>query len=64
MVLVVHGDVFTALGTVRGLDLYEKGMKAAFDAKLRGRLGTEPGNLREIKILIRVLRVRDHRFAC
>ena len=56
-VLVVHGDDFTALGNDHGLDRYEAGMKAAFDIKLRGRLGSSPGDTQEIKILNRILRV-------
>ena len=55
--LVVHGDDFTALGTEEALSKYERGMCAAFDVELRGRLGMGPKDLKEIKVLNRVLRV-------
>ena len=56
---MVHGDDFTALGTRHGLDLYEAGMKSAFDVKLRGRIGTLPGDIKELKIMNRILRLND-----
>ena len=36
VVVVVHGDGFTALCTSQGLDLYEAGMNKAFAVKSRG----------------------------
>ena len=55
--LVVHGDDFTALGSDDGLDKYEKGMLRAFECDIRGRLGPEAKDAKEIKILNRSLRV-------
>ena len=55
--LVVHGDDFTALGTDAALNKYEQGMVSAFDVELRGRLGTGGKDLKEVKILNRMLRV-------
>ena len=60
---VVHGGDFTALGTDHGLHLYEAGMLAASDCKLRGRIGAGKDDLHEIKILNRVLRVTKHGLA-
>ena len=47
--LVVHGDDFTALGPDWGLDKYEKGMHAAFDVELRGRVGVEDMTSKNIR---------------
>ena len=55
--VVVHGDDFTALGTDEALDLYEAGMKKAFEIKIRGRLGTDEKDDKEIRILNRILRI-------
>ena len=55
--LVVHGDDFTALGTGDALNTYEQGMLKAFDCDVRGRLGPEAQDAKEIKILNRFLRV-------
>ena len=57
--VVVHGDDFTALGTATALDLYEAGMSKAFEVKLRGRMGPEPNDLKEIQILNRIVRYND-----
>ena len=54
---VVHGDDFTALGAAKGLDLYETAMAHAFEIKLKGRLGLEPGDLREMRVLNRIVRI-------
>ena len=37
--VVVHGDVFTALGTDADLDFYEKKLAEHFEIKIRGRIG-------------------------
>ena len=55
--VVVHGDDFTALGTDSALDTYEKELMRCFDVKLRGRLGEGPEDLREIRVLNRIVRV-------
>ena len=55
--VVVHGDDFTALGTSTSLDEHERGLQECFDVKLRGRLGEDDGDLREIRVLNRILRV-------
>lgn len=57
--VVCHGDDFTALGTNWGLDQYERGMLKCFDCELRGRLGSDPEDMKEVKILNRILRVTD-----
>ena len=55
--VVVHGDDFSALGTDEALDRYEAGLQKSFDCKLRGRLGEEPGDLKEIRMLNRIIRI-------
>ena len=55
--VVVHGDDFTALGTDEALDLYEAGLKKAFGCKIRGRLGTDVKDSKEIRILNRIVRI-------
>ena len=57
--VVVHGDDFTALGTSEGLDLYETGMCAAFECKLKGRLGTGPEDFKEMRVLNRIVRITE-----
>ena len=57
--MVVHGDDFTALGDDAGLIRYEAGLLKSFDLKLRGRLGHGPDDLREIRLLNRVIRLDD-----
>ena len=54
--VVHHGDDFTATGNDRQLDWFEKMLKDSFDVKLRGRLGSGPKDLQEIRILNRVAR--------
>ena len=54
--VVVHGDDFTALGTDEALDWYTKVLEAAFQIKVRGRLGVGT-DMQEIKILNRVVRI-------
>ena len=58
--VVVHGDDFTALGTPQSLDLYEAGMCKAFECKLKGRLGRRDSDLKEMRMLNRIVRIDDH----
>ena len=62
--LVVHGDDFSALGTDKGLDLWEKGMATAFEVKLKGRLGPDKQDCKELRVLNRILRMTDKGVAC
>ena len=55
--VVVHGDDFTALGTDVGLDAYEKSMAEHFECKFKGRLGHGPNDLREMRVLNRIVRI-------
>ena len=55
--VVVHGDDFTALGTDEALDKYEAGLCKSFECKMRGRLGSEPKDLKEIRMLNRIVRI-------
>ena len=47
--VVVHGDDFTALGTDEALERYEQGLAAQFECKAKGRLGSEPKDLKEMR---------------
>ena len=51
----VHGDDFTFLGYDEDLDMLESLMKGWFDLKVRGRLGPDPGDDKDITILGRHL---------
>ena len=55
--VVVHGDDFTALGTPTGLNLYEAGMQKVFECKLKGRLGEDASDLKEMRVLNRIVRI-------
>ena len=55
--VVVHGDDFSALGTDAALDKYEKGLSQRFECKFRGCLGEDPQDLKEIRMLNRVIRI-------
>ena len=57
--VVVHGDDFTALGTDESLDKYEAGLKKSFECKLRGRLGVEAHDAKEIRLLNKIIRITD-----
>ena len=57
--VVVHGDDFTALGTDASLDKYEAGLKKSFECKMRGRLGVEAHDTKEIRLLNRIIRITD-----
>ena len=55
--MVVRGDDFTAIGTSPSLDLYETAMAKAFEVKLKGRSGHGANDMKEMRVLNRVLRV-------
>ena len=55
--VVAHGIDFTALGTDEALNLYEAGLKKAFEMQIRGRLGTDTKDDKEIRILNRIERI-------
>ena len=54
---MVHGDDFSALGTDAALDKYEKGLSQKFECKFRGRLGEDPKDMKEIRMLNRIIRI-------
>ena len=56
---VVHGDDFTFSGSDQSLDLVEAQMKKAFLCKVEGRLGGEPHDLKQARILNRVITWND-----
>ena len=59
LALVAHGDDFTTLGPDWALDRYERKMQEAFDVELRGRLGIGPNDVRELKLLNRIIKVDE-----
>ena len=54
--VVVHGDDFTALGEDAALDWFEELLASVFEIKIRGRLGGDDKDDKEITILNRVVR--------
>ena len=57
--LVVHGDDFTALGVDESLNWYETELAKHFELKLRGRLGNDKGDVQEMRILNRIIRLDE-----
>ena len=57
--VVVHGDDFTVLSDRAGIDFVHAAMKKKYIVKLRGVLGPEHGDDKEIRILNRVLRYTE-----
>ena len=57
--VVVHGDDFTSLGNDDNLDWFQKVMEAAFEIKVRGRLGIGCDGPNEIRILNRIVRITE-----
>ena len=57
--VVVHGDDLTALGTPSMLDLYEAALQKSFEVKIRGRLGEHESDMKEIRVLNRILRITE-----
>ena len=53
---LVHGDDFLTLSDDRGQDFFEKCLKERYQYKMRGRLGSRPGDTREIRVLNRYIR--------
>ena len=53
--VVVHGADFTALGTDQALDKYEEGLRKSFECKMRGSLGEEAHDMKEIQLLNRII---------
>ena len=62
--VVVHGDDFRALGKSDGLDKFERGMTDTFECKLKGRLGTGNEDLKEMRVLNRILRSSSDGLLC
>ena len=55
--IVVHGDDFTALGEDEDLNWYESELSKYFELKIRGRVGPEASDDKEMRILNRILRI-------
>ena len=59
MSFVVHGDDFTAIGTKKNLDHYEAELNNKFDLKVRSRLSNEEGTDKEIRLLNKIIRIKE-----
>ena len=46
------------------LDKYEQALTKCFDVNLRGRLGEHRDDLKELRVLNRILRITEHGFLC
>ena len=57
MSVVVHGDDFSALGVDESLNWYETELAKHFELKLRGQLGHDKGDVQEMRILNRIVRL-------
>ena len=55
--IVCHGDDFVAMGTDEDLTWYEDILSQAFELGERKRLGHEPGDVQELRILNRIVRL-------
>ena len=51
LALVVHGDDFTFCGMESDLDWAEEKMKSWYEVKVRGKLGPDEGDDKEVTIL-------------
>ena len=59
LMVVVHGDDFTAVGAKADILWYESSLATKFDIKMRGHLGFSDGCVREMRILNRIVRLMD-----
>ena len=57
--IFVHGDDFTAIGEDSDLNWYECELAKYFELKIRGRLGAGDQDIKEIRIINRILRIDD-----
>ena len=57
--VVCHGDDFTALGSDEELSWYESVLAMAFELGDKTRLGHDPGDSKEVRILNRILRLDE-----
>ena len=56
---VVHGDDLTCMGVDASLDLVEHAIQEPVEVKLKGRLGLEPQDANEMRVLNRIGRVSE-----
>ena len=56
---VAHGDDFVFVGLDKDLDWALKLLEARYSVKNRGRLGRGPGDIREIDMLGRVIKITE-----
>ena len=55
--VVVHGDDFTALAIDSSLDDFETELQKYFEVKLKGKLGQDDGDMKQMRVINRILRV-------
>ena len=59
IMVVVHGDDFTAVGARSDILWYEDSLESKFQIKRRGHLGFADGCVHEMRILNRIVRITD-----
>ena len=55
IIVVIHGDDFTALGFDKDLDWYRAEIQRKLQTKVKGRLGPGDGDQKEMRVLNRVI---------
>ncbi len=58
ILVVVHGDDFIYLASDEDLDWFEVKLSSAYKCKVKGRLGPDRGDIKEMKVLNRVIQWR------
>ena len=59
LLVVVHGDDFHNFGPVSSLDWFKSKLTSVYLLKHRARLGTEPGDDSQARVLNRIVEVRE-----
>ena len=60
IVVVIHGDDFTALGNAEDLDWYREQVKGKMSTKVKGRLGPGRKDLKTMRVLNRIVEWKEH----
>ena len=60
IIVVIHGDDFTALGHEKDLDWYREQIQNKMSTKVKGRLGPADKDLKTMRVLNRVVEWQEH----
>ena len=55
IMVVIHGDDFTALGHEKDLDWYREHIQSKMDTKVKGRLGPGKNDMKQMRVLNRIV---------